>query len=86
MKELIKPSICPECKGTDIRRIIGGRPTPEAWEMVERGEAVLGSCFLERKWNDWRCIDCNYEWYDPDDPARQEMEALLEKILKKLGR
>lgn len=86
MKDLLKPSICPKCGGSDIRRIVGGRPTSEGWEMIERGEAVLGSCFLDRKWNDWRCMDCLNEWYDPNDPARKEMEELLEKILKRLGR
>ena len=86
MKELTKPSKCPKCSGTDIRRIVGGHPTQEGWEMIKRGEAVLGSCFLERKWNDWRCMECLNEWYDPNDPVRKEKEAMLDKILKEHGR
>lgn len=51
--------------------------------MIERGEAVLGSCFQNRKWNDWHCMNCHYEWFNPNDPARQEIEALLEPVDEK---
>ena len=49
-------------------------------------DADAGSCFLERKWNDWRCMECLNEWYDPNDPVRKEKEAMLDKILKEHGR
>src|SRR3954463_9598614 len=83
MPELRKPSTCPKCGGHDIKRVVGGRPTPEAREMVQREEAVLGTCFESFDRPDWHCAACRHQWFDRTDPARQEMEALLQRILDK---
>lgn len=54
--------------------------------MIERGEAVPGSCFLRPDWPDWQCQHCRHEWFVKDDPARIETERLLADILAKYGR
>jgi hypothetical protein len=78
-----KPSACPKCGATDVRFILGGRPTGEGYNMIEQGIAVLGTCFVTPDKSDWRCVSCKNEWFDPQDPERIEMMALLEKIKKK---
>lgn len=80
--QLIKPAECPKCLSTDVRRIIYGRPTPESFEKIQRGEAALGHCFLEAWLPDWRCGVCRHEWFVADDPVKQEMEMLLQRILQ----
>lgn len=85
MLELRKPSACPKCGGHHIKRLVGVRPTPEAWEMVQRGDAVLGTCFESFDRPDWHCAACRHQWFDPTDPTRQEMDALLQKLLDKRG-
>jgi hypothetical protein len=79
--QLTKPTECPKCHATDVRRIIYGRPTPESFEKIQRGEAALGHCFIEPWLPDWRCGVCRHEWFVADDPAKQEMERLLQKII-----
>jgi hypothetical protein len=84
MLELRKPAECPKCHGRDIRRILYGFPTDEAFAMVDRGEAVLGGCVVFDWMPDWECHDCRHRWFDPDDPAKQEMESLSARIQEKL--
>ena len=83
MLELRKPDLCPKCGGSDIRRIVGGRPTQEAWDMIHRGEAVLGTCFESLDRPDWRCMTCRHQWFDPTDPARIELDQMLKRILER---
>ena len=83
MLELRKPSTCPKCGGREIKRIVGGRPTPEAWAMVQRGDAVLGTCFESLDRPDWHCAACRHQWFDRTDAAGQEIEALLQQIMDK---
>lgn len=80
--QLRRPAACPKCGALDLRRIIYGRPMPEAMAMIERGEACLGHCFIERWLPDWRCHACRHEWFDADDPAKQELERLVERIFE----
>lgn len=49
--------------------------------MIERGIAVTGGCFIAPNMPDWRCRACGHEWLDLTDPARQEIEELLIRIL-----
>jgi hypothetical protein len=78
-----KPSACPKCGGTDLRFILGGRPTAEGYAMIEQKLAVLGTCFITPDKPDWRCVSCRNEWFDPEDPERIEMMALLDRIRQK---
>ena len=80
---LKKQDGCPKCGGTDVRRIIAGRPNKEGWRSIKSGEAVQGSCFFRPDWPDWRCMKCGHEWFLPDDPARIENERFLSGILGK---
>ena len=54
--------------------------------MIQRGEAVLGSCFIRPDRPDWHCFACRHEWFVSDDPARIEMDRLLASILEKHGK
>ena len=60
---IVRLFVCPACKqrrGVDISY---GMPTPETWELVERGEAVLGGCSLPLIGDPERqCLDCNHQW------------------------
>jgi hypothetical protein len=78
-----KPLACPKCGATDIRFILGGRPTAEGYAMIDRGIAVLGTCFITPDRPDWRCVSCRNEWFDPKDPERAEVTTLIEKIRQK---
>ena len=51
--ELRKPKNCPRCGSTKLAQILYGRPTAEAMEAVERGEVVLGGCFVLPHQPDW---------------------------------
>ena len=79
--QLRKPTICPQCSGTDIRLILYGCPNAEALGMIGGGEACLGCDAIDRWLPDWRCHDCGHEWFDPDDPAKQKLERLVERML-----
>lgn len=59
-----KPA-CPKCGSQRTAIIIGGYPTPEAEEMVQRGEAVHGGCMPwvgEGPSPTHRCKDCDAEF------------------------
>lgn len=86
MTELRKPESCPNCSGADIRRICYGRPLPEPLEKAQRGEVVLGGRFIQPWSPDWECQNCRHRWFDPDDPGKQEIEALPERILERARR
>ena len=51
--------------------------------MIERGEAIAGTCFASLDRPDWHCATCGHEWFDPTDPGRQEADDLLRRILAK---
>ncbi len=78
---LRKPATCPECGATDIRLILYGRPNAEALDLIWRGEACLGYRSIDRWLPDWRCHGCGHEWFDADDPAKQNLERLVERVL-----
>jgi len=81
MQELRKPQTCPKCGGHEVKCILGGRPTREGLEMIAKGEAVYGSCFISFERPDWRCAACRHEWFDATDPARKELDDMLRSIL-----
>jgi len=83
MQELRKPESCPRCGGRAIKRIVGGRPSEEGWAMIERGEAIAGTCFASLDRPDWHCAVCGHQWFDPTDPARQEVDELFRRIFQK---
>jgi hypothetical protein len=80
MGELRRPDACPVCAGTRILRILYGSPTAEAMTAVDRGDATLGGCIVTLGQPDWECSRCRHRWYDPQDPVRQRMEAILEEL------
>ena len=83
MQELRKPELCPKCGARDFKRIVGGRPTQEGWDMINSGQAVLGTCFESLDRPDWRCMACRHEWFDATDPARIELDQTLQRILER---
>lgn len=81
MLELRRPERCPECGEASFVRVLHGYPAPEARAMIERGDAVSGGCFIALNLPDWRCRNCEHEWLDLSDPARQELEELTKRII-----
>ena len=79
--ELRRPKNCPQCGSTKFAQILYGRPTSEATEAIERGEFVLGGCFVLPDQPDWECQACRHQWFDATDPARIEWEKLLDDLL-----
>jgi ribosomal protein L37AE/L43A len=80
---LQRPASCPECGNPEVIRIIYGKPTVESMAKVERGEATLGGCFIEPWLPDWQCGMCRHKWFVAEDPAKQQMEAMFERILSR---
>jgi hypothetical protein len=48
------PPSCPVC-GESMVRILYGYPMPAAWELVRRGQAVLGGCLVHPDYPRWSC-------------------------------
>jgi len=80
MSGLRQPHACPVCAGTRILRILYGSPTADAMMAVDRGEALLGGCIVTPGQPDWECSRCRHRWYDPQDPARRRLDAVLEEL------
>lgn len=80
MIQLQRPSECPDCRGKNIQRILYGLPGPSMLDLVKRGEAVLGGCFVQAWSDDWRCAECKNTWHLPDDPGKIELERLHTKF------
>ncbi|XXX75544.1 hypothetical protein WMF30_48630 [Sorangium sp. So ce134] len=80
MSELRRPDACPACASPRILRIFYGLPLPETMALVERGEALLGGCIICAGQPDWECSRCRHRWHDPQDPARQRVDAFLEEL------
>jgi hypothetical protein len=78
---LRQPAKCPKCGGSDLRFILYGYPNIEALAMIVRGVACLGFSSIDRWLPDWRCYNCGHEWFDADDPAKQKLERLVERVL-----
>jgi hypothetical protein len=81
--ELRRPEVCSKCGDTEVQRIVYGPPTAESWQLIERGQACLGGCFVRPWLPDWRCNSCRHEWFVADDPVKQEREIYLQELLKK---
>ena len=82
---LQQPACCPHCGGLSVLRILGGRPSADGCQMIERGEAIAGSCFLSPDNPDWYCKQCHHRWFVKDDPVRLEREALLARMLSRFN-
>jgi hypothetical protein len=78
--ELRRPDACPACRGDTLLRILYGFPTQDAFERIVAGEAVSGGCSMEPWQPDWQCQSCGHRWFDPEDPAKQEFEALAGRV------
>ncbi len=52
--------VCPRCGKGGQRPIVYGLPTGEGGERAERGEVVLGGCFVMPA--DTACPACGLEW------------------------
>ena len=76
-----KTVICPQCRGAEIKRILYGRPDARDMEMIQKGEAISGGCFV-RPWQpDWHCAGYGHDWYGENDPAKVELEKTLSRII-----
>lgn len=73
--------MCPQCGAMEVLRILYGHPNSTALALVNDGTAVLGGCLIQHCLPDWRCGSCRHEWFDASDPAKVEMEALLDRML-----
>lgn len=67
--------VCDGCdKRTQLVRRIVGYPTPEAYALVESGEAVLKGCDIhEVATGDHECRECGHGTDVPDDFARGQI-------------
>jgi hypothetical protein len=78
--DLRKPESCPACGGKEIKQVMYGFPTKETMERAKRGEVVLGGCCVIDDMPDWQCSGFHHRWFDPTDPARIELDRLMDKI------
>ena len=79
--ELRRPKNCPRCGSLRFVEILYGRPTSEGMEAVDRGEMILGGCFIMPGQPDWACTACGYKWFDAEDPARIRRDKLLDELM-----
>jgi len=77
--QIRKPDACPSCGGTNVKPIMYGLPSNEGLERAARGDFVLGGCVVRHDRADWRCMDCDHAWYDPNDPARIRLDEMLDE-------
>jgi len=54
--------ICPACRHKTGVDILYGMPGPEAFEMAERHEIVLGGCCIDLGAPERSCTTCGHEW------------------------
>jgi hypothetical protein len=54
--------VCPKCRQKSGVVILYGMPAPEAVEMAERGEVILGGCCIDLDQAERKCLDCGHEW------------------------
>ncbi|NJR80364.1 hypothetical protein [Sphingomonas corticis] len=55
--------ICPACRQRRGVDIDFGYPTPELFDLAERGEAVIGGCVLPLIGEPERqCLACGHRW------------------------
>jgi hypothetical protein len=52
---------CPNCRSTEVVRIVYGLPTEEAEQAALRGEVILGGCIVEPGQPTHRCLECDTE-------------------------
>jgi hypothetical protein len=50
---------CPNCSSYEVVRIVYGYPGDELIEHAQKGEVVLGGCFIEPDNPTHKCIKCN---------------------------
>ena len=63
----IKPS-CPECKSNNVAWILWGYTDIETVkEDLDKGEIVLGGCFVTDHDPKWECNECHHTWGKRDD-------------------
>lgn len=53
---------CPKCQKLSAARIIYGLPTPDIYEVWDRGQIILGGCCIWENMPDWMCRECGYAW------------------------
>ena len=58
-----KPSICPICGHKPVP-ILYGQPFKEHIEASERGELILGGCFITGKDPEWGCPHCRQSFIE----------------------
>lgn len=58
---------CPKCKSKNVRKIMYGYPSYEAFEKAEAGKIVLGGCCISPDNPDYGCLDCKHQWLSIDN-------------------
>ena len=61
---------CPNCGGKNGLPIVYGLPSKDVLERAQRGEVILGGCFVTEEHPQWRCRDCGHEWRTADRAVR----------------
>ena len=62
-----KPKRCPECGATEVVPIVYGLPGPDLVESAENEEVVLGGCLIGGTQPQWRCVECDHSWPNPNE-------------------
>lgn len=58
-----RPAQCTECGGRVVN-ILYGYPAPDAFEMAERKEIVLGGCLINTEGDpQWACTECGIKFW-----------------------
>ena len=53
----------------------------EGMEAVERGELILGGCFIMPGQPDWKCTAWGHQWFDADHPTRIRRDKILDDLI-----
>lgn len=62
--------VCPRCEQTDVVPVVFGLPSPETFELAERGFVALGGCLLDPEPADFVCRSCGHAWGDVERPRQ----------------
>ena len=65
--------VCPGCGREESVPIVWGMPSPDWFELAERGQVSLGGCVFDPDGNpQWECRACGLAWGREGDPTTDE--------------
>jgi hypothetical protein len=65
LARLIGPPPCPSCRSTDVVQLIWGMPDYDTVKELAAQPVEFRGCVIDDDRADFRCIECNTEWVNP---------------------